>query len=131
DGFNIAAQGVTLNNLEIEKIGTGTQHHMVRVTTHNFTATNNYFHGPSWQVPDHVSRAFVINAGVTGYLIDGNVIEDLRQPAYSTGGSGTVSNNTWTGTKGWVNDGSQITFTNNTMTTCAACDTDIALLNNA
>ncbi len=132
DGFNVTATGVTLEDLEIVKIGTGDQHHMVRVLANNFTGKDNYIHGPSWQMPNHVSRAFIIAPGVTGFLIDANVIEDLRQPAYTDPGtSGTVSNNTWTGTKGWVNDGGLITFTNNTMTTCAACDTDIALLNNA
>ncbi len=131
DGFDVTATGVTLENLEIVKIGTGDQHHMVRVEANDFTGRGNYIHGPSWQTPNHVSRAYVFNAGLTGWLIDTNTVEDLRQIAYTTGGSGTASNNTWTGTKGWANDGSLVTFTNNTMTTCAKCDTDIALFNNA
>lgn len=129
DGFDVTATGVTLKNLEIEKIGTGDQHHMVRVEANNFTGQGNYIHGPSWQSPNHVSRAFVINSGIIGTLLDSNTIADLRQPAYFTAGSGTVSNNIVTGTKGWVVDGALITFTNNTFVqTCAACDTDIALL---
>jgi hypothetical protein len=132
DGFNVTAAGVTIENLEIKKIGTESGHHMIRVQANNFTGRGNYIHGPSWQTPDHVSRAFVVNAGITGTLIDGNTIENLRQPAYFTGGSGTVSNNIVTGTKGWVNDGGLITFTGNTFgQTCQLCDTDIALLNNA
>lgn len=131
DGFDVTATGVTIEDLEIVKIGTGTQHHMIRVQANDFTGRGNFIHGPSWQTPDHVSRAFIFNAGLTGWTVDSNIIENLRQPAYTTGGSGTVSNNAWTGTKGWVNDGSLITFTNNSMTTCPACDTDIALLNNA
>ncbi|HMT08911.1 MAG TPA: right-handed parallel beta-helix repeat-containing protein, partial [Pyrinomonadaceae bacterium] len=129
DAFDVTATGVTISNLEIQKIGTGDQHHMIRVQANNFTGQGNYIHGPSWQTPNHVSRAFILNAGLTGWLIDGNTIENLRQPAYFTTGSGTVSNNTATGTKGWVNDGGLITFTNNTFgQTCLACDTDIALL---
>jgi len=129
DAFDVTATGVTISNLEIQKIGTGDQHHMIRVQANGFQGLGNYIHGPSWQSPNHVSRAFILNASLTGWLIDGNTIENLRQPAYFTTGSGTVSNNVSTGTKGWVNDGGLITFTNNTFVqTCTLCSTDIALL---
>ncbi len=83
DAFNVTADGVTVEKLEIEKIGTGDQHFMFLLQANNFTGRNNYIHGPSWQgPPNHVSKGFVFNAGVTGLLLDGNTIENLRQPAY-------------------------------------------------
>ena len=51
--------------------------------------------------PAIVSRAIVMNAGLTDWKITGNTFTNLRQPGYIEG-TGTISGNTVTGTRGWV-----------------------------
>lgn len=61
-----------------------------------------------------MSRAFEVQGGLTGLLIDGNTIFALRQPAYLNGGTtGIISDNRVYGTRGWVVDGALVTFTGN------------------
>ncbi|TFH65149.1 MAG: T9SS type A sorting domain-containing protein, partial [Candidatus Zixiibacteriota bacterium] len=85
--------------------------------------------GTPWSVNGIVSRAMVTTGGLTGLLIDNNTIHHLRQPAYFSGPTtGVVSNNAVSGTRGWVNEGANLTFTGNTWPLPVNQGCDIALL---
>lgn len=116
--FHVAANGITLNNLEIQKTNTANQD-IIWVQGDNFTATNNLIYGPDpggpWNVTNLVSRAFTMSPGADNVTVSGNVIHTLRQPAYldaATGG--TISNNQVSGTRGWVVVDGVYTFSGNT-----------------
>ena len=73
----------------------------------------------------------VFNAGAfSGINIEGNTIYALRQPAYISGtNTGTVKDNYVYGTKGWVLEGGNLTFTGNTWGIGANANVyDIAIL---
>jgi hypothetical protein len=135
NAFLVTASNVTIDNLEIQKTNLADQQ-LIAVQGNNFTAQNNLIYGPNpgaiWNVAGFVSRAFVISAQ-TGTLITNNVIHTLRQPAYMSGGfnvaSGTISNNQVSGTKGWVVEGGNYTFSGNTWGEPQNQSCDIALLN--
>lgn len=76
-------------------------------STWNINDTNDY---------NNVTvRALEVSPSVTNALITGNTFTDLRQPAYlGESSTGTISNNTTTGTKGWVTHASSdYTFVGN------------------
>lgn len=133
-GMLVTADGVTLDNLEIQKTDLGASpHHLVQVQANGFTAQNNLMYGPdpggTWSSTGYVSRAFSITPGRTGLLLTNNVIHTLRQPAYlDPNVTGTVSNNRVSGTKGWVVDGAVVNFTGNLWGEPQNQDCDIALL---
>ncbi|HEY6507274.1 MAG TPA: hypothetical protein VIY56_04625, partial [Vicinamibacterales bacterium] len=60
----------------------------------------------------------VVSSGSTGLLIQNNNIHHLRQPAYFSGTngvpSGSITGNQVSGTRGWVVEGGQWSFTGNT-----------------
>ncbi len=136
NAFFVSASNVTLNNLEIQKTDLANQD-LIAVQGNNFTATNNLIYGPdpgtTWNVAGFVSRAFIVSNN-PGFNISNNVIHHLRQPAYVTGSfnvaHGTISNNQVSGTKGWVIEGGNVTFTGNTWGPPENQSCDIALLNN-
>ena len=136
--FTVNAPNVTLDNLEVVKSDdTAGPHNLIYVNANNFTAQNNLIRGPDWRTLDAVTRAFEITSGLTGLLITNNTIQSLRQPAYINGSgvgaavTGTISNNTVTGTKGFVVAGASVNFTGNVFgQTCPTCGADIALLSN-
>jgi hypothetical protein len=131
-GFTVTASGVTLDNLEIAKADLGSVHNMMLINANNFTAQNNLIYGPNpggtWNSVGLTSRAFEVAGGLTGLLIQNNTIHTLRQPAYINTSSGSILNNNVSGTKGWVIDGSTLTFTGNTWGEPQNQDCDIALL---
>jgi len=119
DAFFVTASNVTLNNLEVQKTDLANQT-LVAVQAANFTAINNLMYGPNpgaiWDIAGFVSRAFVVS-NVSGTNISNNEIHTLRQPAYMSGSfnvaAGTISGNQVSGTKGWVVEGGNYTFTGN------------------
>lgn len=132
--FFVTADGVTLDNLEIQKTDLAGEHNLVRVQANDFTAQNNLIYGPdpgmTWNAAGIVSRAFVVSAN-NNITIQNNVIHHLRQPAYISGNpsiGGTISGNNVSGTKGWVIEGGDYTFTANTWGEPQNQDCDIALL---
>jgi hypothetical protein len=135
NAFLVTASNVTIDNLEVQKTNLANQD-LIAVQGNNFTAQNNFIYGPNpgaiWNVAGFVSRAFVIS-NQTGTLITNNVIHTLRQPAYMSGSNnvaaGTISNNQVSGTKGWVVEGGNYTFTGNTWGEPQNQSCDIALLN--
>lgn len=131
-GFTVGASDVTFDNLEIQKADLGSPHNMMLIQGNNFKAQNNLIYGPNpggtWNTTGLVSRAFEVTAGLTGLLIQNNTIHTLRQPAYINVSSGSILNNNVSGTKGWVIDGANLTFTGNTWGEPQNQDCDIALL---
>ncbi len=115
DRFSVTASGVTIQNMQIQKTDkTGTQN-IIYVAANNFTLKNNIIWGQFVIEDLDVSRAMVIAGGLTDLLIDGNTIYALRQPAYLSGPTtGNITNNFVYGTKGWVLEGGDVTFSGNT-----------------
>lgn len=136
NAFSISVAGVTLTDLQIQKTDVTGVHELILVNASgdNFTLQNSLIQGPDpgtpWSVNGIVSRALVSSTGgVTGLLIQNNTIKHLRQPAYLNPGTvGSILNNNVSGTRGWVVDGAQITFTGNTWGPPANQGADIALL---
>lgn len=128
--FRITAAGVTIQDLQINKTDKATQQ-LIQVETHNASIKNCLVKG-QYVLPGEpeVARAMVVNAGVTGLLVDGCTFHSLRQPGYwSTGSVGTVNNTYVYGTRGWVIENADVTFTNNTWGTGANANLlDIAIL---
>ena len=130
--FTVSGANVTMDNLEIQKTDLGTPHNLNLVTGTNFVAQNNLIYGPdpggTWNSTGYVSRAFEVSAGLSGLLFLNNEVHTLRQPAYINASSGTAIGNSVSGTKGWVIDGGNIQFLNNTFGEPQNQDCDIALL---
>jgi len=131
--FNISATGVTLRDIELQKTDVTGEHNLIYIGASNASILNNLIYGPDpgtpWSVNGIVSRAMLTTGGLTGLLIDNNTIHHLRQPAYFSGPTtGVISNNMVSGTRGWVNEGAQLTFTNNSWPLPANQGAEIALL---
>lgn len=116
DRLDISSDGVTLENVEIIKTDKTGEQNIIRLRANNITIKNNIIHGQYVFEDGEVSRAMVFNAGgYTGLQIEGNTIYNLRQPAYISGTNlGNIINNHTYNTKGWVVEGGNLTFTNNT-----------------
>ncbi len=131
--FNLSTAGVTLRDLEIQKTDLVTNHALIYVAANNLSILNNLIYGPDpgtpWATNGIVSRAMIGTGGLSGLLIDGNTIHTLRQPGYFSGPTtGTISNNAVSGTRGWVNEGANLTFTNNSWPLPPNQGAEIALL---
>ncbi|MBP7741406.1 MAG: peptidoglycan-binding protein [Candidatus Pacebacteria bacterium] len=113
-GFMISATGVTIKGFKIEKTDKTTQG-IIQIAASNVSVINNEVSGQFVIGDAEVSRALVIQGGLSGLQITGNSFHDLRQPAYISGvTTGTVSGNYTARTKGWVIEQGDLTFTNNT-----------------
>src|ERR1035437_7175102 len=128
--YLVTASGVTIENLQIQKTDKIAVANIVGEQGSNFTFQNNIVQG-QFVIPDgDVSRALEVS-GTTGIIIDGNTFANLRQPGYLNPGSIiTISNNLVYGTKGWVVDNANATFTGNQWATGAQTKNywDIAIL---
>jgi len=111
----VTAAGVTLQGFQIQGTDNADQQQFIHINASNVTISNNKIWG-QWVIGNgEVSRAMVISGGLSGLLISNNEIYGLRQPGYVSGTTtGLVSNNTVHGTKGWVLEGGNLTFTGNT-----------------
>ncbi|MGE5579022.1 MAG: S-layer homology domain-containing protein [Bacillota bacterium] len=112
--FVMSAQGATLQDLHIRKTDKGRQD-LVYISKSGVKIIGNEFSG-QWQQDEmgDVSRAMVIGGHLTGLEIKDNTIYGLRQPAYiDAETTGIISNNTVSGTRGWVVDEANVTFTDN------------------
>ena len=128
--LSVGASGVTVKDLAIQKTDkTGTQD-IIWVNGDNFTLKNTEISGQFVIGDGEVSRAMVVSGGHTGLLFEGNTFHSLRQPVYLTGlTTGLAKNNHTYGTKGWVMEGGDLTFTGNTWGTGAGTNVyDIAIL---
>ena len=131
--FNITANGVTLRDLQIEKTDKTTQN-LILINADDVTINDNLIWGQYVMGDADVSRAFEVAYGSTGLLIQGNTIHSLRQPGYFNGSlasptTGNITANHVYNTRGWVMDGANMTFTDNTWGTGAQANyVDIAIL---
>ncbi|MEI7727794.1 MAG: hypothetical protein WCK09_21995, partial [Bacteroidota bacterium] len=128
--FSVTAPGFTLQNVEMIKTDKNGEQDLIWINANNVSILNNSFHGQFVIGDGDVSRAMVISGGLSGLLINSNTFYALRQPMYLTGTTtGTISNNNTYGTKGWVLEGGNVTFTGNTWGTGAQANVyDIAIL---
>ena len=114
--LDISADGAGIEDVLIEKTDkTGTQN-IIEIHANNVTIKNNTIWGQFVIGDPEVSRAMVFWAGAySGIQIEGNTIFNLRQPAYISGThTGNIINNYVYNTKGWVVEGGNLTFSNNT-----------------
>ncbi len=133
-GFSIAASGATIRGLKIEKTDkTGVQN-LIYIGANDATIQDCEISGQYVLGDNDVSRAFEVAYGISGILIDGNTIHNLRQPGYFNGSeasptTGTISDNYVYATRGWVIAGANMTFTGNSWGTGANANyLDIAIL---
>jgi parallel beta-helix repeat protein len=117
--FNITAAGTTLRDLQIEKTDKVGVQNIIYLGANNITIRDNMIFGHFTIGDGDVSRAMVMTYGLSGLVIEGNTIYALRQPAYINGSiasptTGNITNNYIYGTKGWVVDGANMTFSGNT-----------------
>ncbi len=100
--LTVSAEGVTIEGITFSKTNKqGASFSFIHAERNDLTVKNCTFTGKYENGDNDVTRAMVFNAGVSGYLIEGNTFKALRQPAYLEG-SGTVKNNSVEGTKGFV-----------------------------
>lgn len=130
--FKISATGITLQGIQLEKTNKVNQN-LIYIGANNSTISNNIIFGKYVLGDADVSRALEIATGLTGINIERNTIYSLRQPAYiNPEVVANIKNNYVYGTKGWVVDGANITFTGNTWGTGSNANyIDIALLKRA
>lgn len=131
--FNVSAAGVTLKDFRLQKTDVSGVHNLILVNGNNFTLQNSHVFGPDpgtpWSVNGIVSRALEVAGGLSGLLIQNNTFLHLRQPGYiNSGTTGQILNNNVGGTRGWVVDGANITFSGNTWGPPVNQGADIALL---
>ena len=132
--FSITATGVTLRHLDIEKTDKAGPQNLIYVGADDTTIEHNQIHGQYVLGDPDVSRAMEVTYGLSGLYFAHNEIFSLRQPAYINGSTaspttGTIEANTVYGTKGWVIDGANMAFTDNTWGTGALANyMDIAIL---
>lgn len=115
--FRLSAVGATLRNLSIEKMQKTGPDALIYLGANDLTVEDLTLSGQYANGEGDVSRAMVGQAGITGLLVQNNLIYQLRQPAYisaANGLTGQILNNRVYGTRGWVIEGAQLTFSGNT-----------------
>ena len=126
--IQINADGSILEGFTINKTDKSHQD-IIYINANDVTIRDNTISGQYELGDSHVDRAMLGVSGRSGMLIEGNIISNLRQPAYFNGeNEGVVQNNFVTNTRGWVVCGdSNMVFENNTFGTNAV---DIAIIDN-
>lgn len=130
DFIQVSANGVTLKQLNIQKTDKTGAQALVYVGADNLTVEDCEFSGQYVLGDPDVSRGFLGAYGTSDLNIVGNSFQGLRQPGYLNGSlaaptTGTISNNSVSGSRGWVIDGALMVFTGNTWSGNAV---DIAIL---
>jgi hypothetical protein len=115
NAFNLNTTGIIIKDIHFQIVGKG-QGSIIGIFNSNTEIRDNKFSGEYVYGDGEVTRATVWSASpVTGIVMDNNIIESLRQPGYLSAGSGIISNNTFTTTRGWVIEGVQnLNITGNT-----------------
>jgi hypothetical protein len=128
--FNMSAAGATLQNVQIKKTDKTGLQNIIYIGASNITIKNNLIWGQFVIGDGEVSRAMEVAVAVSGLLVEGNTIHNLRQPAYINPSTATIKNNYVYVTKGWViSDGSSVTFEGNTWGTGSNANAvDIAII---
>jgi hypothetical protein len=126
--------GTVIEGLEIIKtdkdVLSGSQE-LIYIQADNVKILDNELHGQYEMGDPQVARAMIVAAGVTNLEVSRNVIYGLRQPAYFSGKSGTITGNYVYGTRGWVIEQGNWEFQDNTWGSGDASNyVDIAILAN-
>ena len=128
--FAVTAENVVFDGISIaktDKAAPAEGYAMFRMQANGFRVKNGTFTAQYADGDAEVTRAIVMNAGLSGYTLEGNTFKNIRQPAYLEG-AGTVKDNYVDGTRGWVVCCNfEVTFTGNTF---GANAVDIAIINN-
>lgn len=126
--IKLMADGATLQDVEIEHT-VDNNLSILYLDANNLTLKNLVVHG-QWERPfSTVSRGIEAAGGKTGILIEDCTFYDLRQPGYLNRSQFTIKNGYVYNTKGWVLEGANVTFVNNTWGTGAEKNAvDIAIL---
>ena len=104
-GIFLNATGIKIEDIHFKVVGKG-QGGILGIFHSNTEIRNNKFSGEYVFGDNEVTRATVWSANnMTGIVMDGNIIENLRQPGYLSNGSGVISDNTVNNTRGWVIEG--------------------------
>jgi hypothetical protein len=130
DFIQVSANAVTLRHLNVQKTDKSGPQALVYVGADNLTVESCEFSGQYVLGDPEVSRGFIGAYGTSDLTITGNSFHGLRQPGYLNGSlaaptTGTIANNSVSGTRGWVIDGALMNFTGNMWSGNAV---DIALL---
>lgn len=129
-GHRIAfnADGSGMGGVEVLKTDKTTQN-ILYIAANNVTLQNIEVHGQWVMGEGEVSRAIEAVGGKTGIVIADSVFYGLRQPGYLNTSLFTIQDNLVYGTRGWVLEGANVTFTGNTWGTGADVNAvDIAIL---
>jgi hypothetical protein len=132
--FSVTGSGCTIRNLEIEKTDKTGEQNIIWINANGVTIQDNRIHGQFVVGDGEVSRAMVVSPGLSGLLVSGNEIYALRQPGYFSGSlapapAGAITGNHVYDTKGWVVEGGQYVFSDNTWGTGATANVyDVAIL---
>jgi hypothetical protein len=106
NAFDLNAAGTIVKDIHFQVVGATAQGNVIGIFQSNTEIRNNKFSGQYAYGMGEVTRATVWSANPsTGIVMDNNIIESLRQPGYVSNGSGVISNNTFTTTRGWVIEG--------------------------
>lgn len=105
----------TIDGVKFEKTDKTGSQNILGIQANDVTIQNCTFTGKFvLDVDDDVSRAIEYSPGRTNLSFLNNTVKDLRQPGYLQG-SGTITNNSVEGTRGFVVDGNaDLNFTGNT-----------------
>lgn len=131
------AAGTILRDLTVTKTDQGTttepQALLVFINAPDVTVTGGSYTGQaptgglSWSASNIVTRAFVMGGAANNFVVENAAIGGFRQPAYINAVTGRLTNNTVTGTRGWVLDGAVVNASGNSFANTEAAD--FALLN--
>jgi len=126
--IKLTADGATLQDVEIEHT-VDNNLSILYLQANNLTLKNLVVHGQWKRSFSTVSRGIEAAGGMTGILIEDCTFYDLRQPGYLNRSQFTIKNGYVYNTKGWVLEGANVNFVNNTWGTGAEKNAvDIAIL---
>lgn len=98
-------QNISISGIHFKVVGKG-QGNILGLFKSYTSISGNKFSGEYVYGDPQVTRATLWSANpMTNMLFDNNIVESLRQPGYLSNGSGTISNNSFTTTRGWVIEG--------------------------
>lgn len=126
--LRLTVPGVTVNGLGIVKTDKATGA-IFYVSASNVTVQNCDISGQYVLGEGDVTRVFEVTGGLTNVSILNNSMRYFRQPGYLNASTLNITGNYVAGTRGWVLEGADVTFTDNTWGAGADANyLDIAIL---
>lgn len=126
--LRLTVPGVTVNGLGIVKTDKATGA-IFYVSASNVTVQNCDISGQYVLGDPEVTRVFEVTGGLTNVSILNNSMRKFRQPGYLNASVYNIAGNYVAGTRGWVLEGADVTFSDNTWGAGADANyLDIAIL---